>query len=153
MPNDEKIQSCNTAKLNLPALKDRARKSHFFGDLNNNLLSVGQLYDAGYNVRFDKHKATVHNNAEIFLTAKCGHSHGLWRSPLTDNIAKTNNIETTAHCNNAQIHVMSTKCYLQRHTKNDKSPTVCSNNVQDYTNIKDAISYLQGATSKQHSYK
>jgi hypothetical protein len=29
--------------------------------------------------------------------------------------------------------------------KKDKSPTACCNNVQDYTNIKDAISYLQGA--------
>jgi hypothetical protein len=113
---------------------------HVFGDLNNNLLSVGQLCDAGCDVKFDTHKATVHAKTEIVLTAKCDHSNGLWRAPLT------NNIVTTAHCNHTQTNVMDTKCYLQRYTKNNKSPTACCNNVQDYTNNKYAISYLQGAT-------
>jgi hypothetical protein len=123
MPNDETIQSCNTSKQNLPTLNKQARKAHVFGDLNNNLLSVGQLCGAGYNVKFDKHKATMHNNTEIVLTAKHDHSNGLWRSPLT------NNIGTTAHFNHSQTNVMDTKCYLQRYTKNKKSPTACCNNV------------------------
>jgi hypothetical protein len=113
MPNYETIQSCNTAKLNLPTLNAQARKMHVFGDPNNNLLSLGQLYDAGYDVKFDKHKAMVHNNAEIVLTEKHDDSNGLWRSPLTNNISKTNNIGTTAHCNHAHSNVMNTKCYLQ----------------------------------------
>jgi hypothetical protein len=71
MPNNETILSCNKAKLNLPMLNEQARKAHL-------KLSVGQLCDAGYDVKFNKHKATVHNNNNIVLTV-----NGLWRPPLT----------------------------------------------------------------------
>jgi hypothetical protein len=145
MPNNEMILSCNTAKLNLPMLNEQERKVHVFRDLNNNLLSVGQLCDARYDVKFTKHKATVHNNNNILLTAKRDHTNGLWRSPLTEYTSKINNVGTTAHCNHTQNHRNNTNSYLQQHTKLDKSHTACFNNVQDYTNIQDAISYLQAA--------
>jgi hypothetical protein len=81
MPNDETNISCNTAKLNLPTLNEQARKAHVFEDLNNNLIYVGQLCSIGYNVNFDKHKAT---NGTQKYTTKCDHSNGLWRAPLAD---------------------------------------------------------------------
>jgi hypothetical protein len=145
MPNDETIMSCNTVKLNLPMLNKQARKAHVFRELNNNLLSVGQLCDAGYNVKFDKQKATVHNKNEILFTAKCDHSNGLWRLPLTDCTANIINTTNAPQCNHAKIHKSNTKRYLQRYTAVNKSITAFCNNVQDYTSIQDAISYLQAA--------
>jgi hypothetical protein len=97
IPNNETILSCNTAKLNLPMLNEQARKAHVFEDLNKKLLSVGQLCDAGYDVKFTKHKATVHINNNIGLTAKRDHTNGLWRSPLTEYTSKINNVGTTTH--------------------------------------------------------
>jgi hypothetical protein len=81
MANDETLQSCNTAKLNLSTMKEQARKSHVFGDLNNNLLSVGQLCDSGYDVKFDKHKATVQTTLissslqNVTTQMGCGNPH------------------------------------------------------------------------------
>jgi hypothetical protein len=127
MPNNEKILSCNTAKLNLPMLNEQTRKAHVFGDLNNNLLSVGQLYDDGYDVKFNKHKAPVHYSNNIVLTAKRDHTNGLWRSPLTEYTIKINNVGMTAHCNHAQNHRNNTNIYLQRHTKMDQYDWVMQN--------------------------
>jgi hypothetical protein len=143
MLNNETILSCNTAKLNLPILNEQARKAHVFEDLNKNLLSVGQLCDAEYDVKFTKHKEILHSNNNIVLTAKRDHTNGLWRSPLTEYTRKINNLGTTAHCNHSQNHCNNTNSYLQRYTKVEKSHTACCNNLQDYTNIQDAISYLQ----------
>jgi hypothetical protein len=90
MPNNETILSYNTAKLHLPTLNAQARKSHVFKGLNNNLLYVGQLCDAGYNVNLE---ATVHEKSNIIITAKRDHSNGLWRAPLTDHMHKHNNVQ------------------------------------------------------------
>jgi hypothetical protein len=92
MPNNETILSCNTAKINLQMLNEQAMKVHVFEDLNNNLLSVGQLFDAGYDVKFNKYKATLHNSNNIFLSAKRDHTNGLWRSTLTEYTSKINNV-------------------------------------------------------------
>jgi hypothetical protein len=147
MPNNKKILSCNTVKLNLPMINEQARKAYVFGDLNNNLLSVGQLCVTGYDVKFTKHKATVHNNTNIVLTEKRDHTNGLWRSPLADYTIKINNVGMTSHCNHAQNHPNNTNSYLQRYTKVHKSHAACCKNVQDYTNIQDAISYLQATAN------
>jgi hypothetical protein len=101
MPNNKTILACNTSKLNLPMLNEQARKAHVFGDLNNNILLVGQLCDAGYDVKFTKHKATLHNNNNIVLTTKRDHTNGQWRSPLTEYTSKINNLGATSHCNHA----------------------------------------------------
>jgi hypothetical protein len=146
MPNNETILSCNTAKLHLPTLNEQARKAHVFEDLHNNLISVGQLCDAGYNINFNKHKAAVHENTNVVITAKRDHSNGLWRAPIMDHMLKHNNVQPMAHCIHAQTSTNYIKCYLQWYETKNKSFTVCCQNVQDYTNIKDVISYLQGTT-------
>jgi hypothetical protein len=122
MPNNETILSYNSAKLNLPMPNEQARKAHAFGDLNNNLLSVGQLCDAGYDVKFTK-QGNRHNNNNIVLTAKRDHTNGMWRSPLTGYTIKINNVGTTPPCNHAQNHRNNTNSYLQRYMKVDKSHT------------------------------
>jgi hypothetical protein len=78
MPNNEKNLSYNTATLNVPTLNEQARNVHVCGDLNNKLLSVGQLCNDWYNVNFNKHKTTVHDNANVILVAKRDFSNGVW---------------------------------------------------------------------------
>jgi hypothetical protein len=56
-------------------LNEQARKAHVFENLNNNLISVGQLCDVRYNSKFTKHKATVHSNNNIVPTAKRDHTN------------------------------------------------------------------------------
>jgi hypothetical protein len=144
IPNDETILYCNTAKLHLPTLNEQSRESHVSKDLNNNLLLVGQLCDDGYNIKFNKHKATVHKKSNIILTAKRDHSNGLWSAPLTDHTPEHNNVQPTAQCILAQSSTTSTKCYLRQYDNKNKSYMVCCHNIQDYTNITYVVSYLQG---------
>jgi hypothetical protein len=93
MPKNVTIFSCNTAKLNMPTLIEQARKGHVSEALNNNLLSAGKLCDAGYHVNLEKHKATVHENDSIIITAKHDHSNRFLCAPLMDHTLKQNNVQ------------------------------------------------------------
>jgi hypothetical protein len=53
-------------------------------------------------------------------------------------------VQPAAHCNQAQSSTADTKYYLQRYETKKNHPWRA--NVQDYTNIQDVISYLQGTT-------
>jgi hypothetical protein len=82
LPNNATIKSSGTGTLCLPELNEAANKINTFNNLNENLMSVGQLCDAGYDVQFDKDKAIVNNKENIIFTAPRYHKNGLWRAPL-----------------------------------------------------------------------
>jgi hypothetical protein len=137
-PNNATIKSSGTGTLCLPELNLAATKNHTFNNLNKNLMSVGQLCDAGYDVHFDKDKAIVNNKENIILTAPRDHKNGLWQAPLVT----TNNEMRKATCNMTTHHDNTTSTYLRKH---DNINSAYCSNVQDHTDIKDAINYLQGA--------
>jgi hypothetical protein len=139
LPKNATIKSSGTCTLCLPELNEAAKKVYTFNNLNENLISVGKLCDAGYDVHFDKDKAIVNNKENIILTAPRDHKNGLWRAPLVT----TNNEMRKATCNMANHHDNTTSTYLSKH--DNRNSAYCSN-VQDHTNIKDAINYLQGTT-------
>jgi hypothetical protein len=111
LPNNATIKSSGTGTLCLPELNEAATKNHTFNNINENLMSVGQLCDTGCDVHFDKDKAIVNNKENIILTAPRDHKNGLWRSPLV----KTNNEMIKATCNMANHHDNTTSTYLSKH--------------------------------------
>jgi hypothetical protein len=134
LPNNATIKST----LCLPELNEAAKKVHTFNNLNENMMSVRQLCDAGYDVHFDKDQAIVNNKENIILTVPRDHKNGLWQAPLVT----ANNEMRKAMCNMANHHDNTTSTYLSKH--DNRNSAYCSN-VQDHINIKDEINYLQGA--------
>jgi hypothetical protein len=70
LPNSATIKSNGTGKLLLPNLNKAAKKVHAFQDLNESLMYVGQLFDAGYKVHFDSDKGTVNGKEKKSASVK-----------------------------------------------------------------------------------
>ena len=63
LPNGQCMRSSKVTNLNIPNSSKTGNQAHLFHDLTSrNLLSVGQLYDDGYNVIFTKNKVTFSKN-------------------------------------------------------------------------------------------
>jgi hypothetical protein len=63
LPNGATMKSSHTADLDIPELNTAASKAHVFpGMAHHSLLSVGQLYDEGYIVTFQRDTVTICNS-------------------------------------------------------------------------------------------
>jgi hypothetical protein len=79
------MKSSHTADLDIHKLNAAASKAHVFpGMANHSLLSVGQLYDEGYRVTFQRDAVTICNsdNSQL-LSGPRDETTGLWRINLT----------------------------------------------------------------------
>jgi hypothetical protein len=78
-PNGAIITSTHVAELNLPSLPPSARTVHVVPELSGtSLLSVGQLCDAGCDVKFSQTGATITHNDNIVLTGTRTSETRLW---------------------------------------------------------------------------
>jgi hypothetical protein len=89
LPNGTTMKSSHTANLDIPELNAAASKSHVFpGMAHHSLLSVGQLYDEGYIITFQKDTVTICNSeSSKLLSGPRDETTGLWRI----NLKPTNN--------------------------------------------------------------
>jgi hypothetical protein len=78
------MNSSHTADLDIPELNAAASKSHVFpGMAHHSLLSVGQLYDEGYKVTFQRDTVTICNSENSkLLSGPRDETTGLWRINL-----------------------------------------------------------------------
>ncbi|GAX19836.1 hypothetical protein FisN_11Lu298 [Fistulifera solaris] len=84
IPDGSTLTSTHEGVLDFPGLAPAAWHVHIFPELHQcSLLSIGQLCDAGYTVRFDATTMTVHDSlSNIVLTGHRDHCTGLWHVPV-----------------------------------------------------------------------
>jgi hypothetical protein len=84
LPNGATVESSHTADLDIPELNAAASKAHVFpGMAHHSLLSVGQLYDEGYIVTFQRDTVTICNSKNSkLLSGPRDDTTGLWRINL-----------------------------------------------------------------------
>jgi hypothetical protein len=80
LPNGATMESSHTADLDIPGLKAAASKAHVFpGMAHHSLLSVGQLYDEGYILTFQRDTVTIYNSeSSKLLSVPRDITTGLW---------------------------------------------------------------------------
>ena len=79
LPNHSTIKSTHKAKLNLPQLSDQATSTHLFPSLaSGNLLSVGQLCDAGCTATFTKSSAVISHRGQPIIQGSRHPTTKLW---------------------------------------------------------------------------
>ncbi|GAX14227.1 hypothetical protein FisN_1Hu418 [Fistulifera solaris] len=84
IPDGSTLTSTHEGILDFPGLAPAARHVHIFPELHQcSLLSIGQLCDAGYHVRFDATTMAVHDSLDnIVLTGHRDRGTGLWHVPI-----------------------------------------------------------------------
>ena len=84
-PNGSVMTSTHQAELAIPGLPPQARTAHVLPDLKSGpLLSIGQLCDAGCDVRFDRGTVTVSHGHRTVLTGSRTADTKLWQIPLPE---------------------------------------------------------------------
>ena len=82
LPNGGTITSTSTGTLNFSTLSDAANKAHILPQLHHNLLSVGQLCDAGMTAVFSQHEVLIKKEEKIVMKGTRQHNNGLWTTDL-----------------------------------------------------------------------
>jgi hypothetical protein len=83
--------------LLLPQLPLAVTKAHIIPDLaTSSLLSVGQLVDANFSVKFDRTSVEVLHNHKRILEGVRNERNGLWTVDLQDKNSHSDKDETTA---------------------------------------------------------
>jgi hypothetical protein len=107
-PNGSVMYSTHTAELDLPQLPFPARQVHIVPALAyHSLISIGQLCDAGCDVTFDAHSATVRYNKQIVLTGQRTATTKLWHLQLPATVTNTNDNDPPNENNTANSAVGS----------------------------------------------
>ena len=85
LPNGQQLKSNNVAcELNLPQVPEQGRQAHLLpGITHSSLISIGQLFDAGFQATFDQTSVNITNHGDTILTGHPDFTTGLWRIPLT----------------------------------------------------------------------
>ena len=79
LPNGGLMSSTETTNLNIPGSTTQGQKAHIFNELQSgNLLSVGQLCDDGYEVKFTKEQVNFCKNNKTCFTGKRNEENGMW---------------------------------------------------------------------------
>ena len=84
IPDGTTLLSTHEGLLDFPLLSPAARLVHIFPDLHHcSLLSIGQLCDSGYEVRFDAATMRVYDSHNTtLLSGTRSHDTGLWHVPM-----------------------------------------------------------------------
>ena len=84
LPNGKQIVSIHEAELDIPMLLPAAQHVHLVPGLQNcSLLSIGQLCDSGYEVKFTSTHMTVLLDDQCILQGHCSASTKLWHVSST----------------------------------------------------------------------
>ena len=79
LPKGSLMSSTEATNLNIPGSTTQGQKAHIFNDLQSgNLLSVGQLCDDGYEIKFTKDQVQFCKNNETCFTGKRNAENGMW---------------------------------------------------------------------------
>ena len=91
-PDGSFIYSTHTAELDTPLLPKKAREAHLFPNLEQGLISIGQLCDSGCEVLFEATSAEVHFEDNIILVGHRSQRTRLWHLNLASTpIEQSNN--------------------------------------------------------------
>jgi hypothetical protein len=104
------MESSHTADLDIPKLNAAASKAHVFpGMAHHSVLSVGQLFDEGYIVTFQRDTVTICNSVNSkLLSGPRDDTTGLWRinlkqtnkhipNPIANNVYELRNTGALVH--------------------------------------------------------
>lgn len=110
MPDGDKLTSTHEALINLPPLNRAARRAHIVPGLSHcNLLSVGQLCDAGYTVTFDAQFVYISDpNETILQGSRCELTGLYYLNPSPFRKTTPHDESTHNHASNAAIGAPST---------------------------------------------
>ena len=82
LPNGDTLSSHLQGILQYPNLSPEATTAHILPNLQHNLLSVGQLCDAGLTALFSKNKVVIQRDNQTIIEGQRNHQNGLWMTEL-----------------------------------------------------------------------
>jgi len=83
LPNGNIMSSSGATHLNIPGSTKQGQKAHIFNELQSgNLLSVGQLCDDGYEIKFTKDSVNFCKNNSICFTGQRNKTNGMWMTKI-----------------------------------------------------------------------
>jgi hypothetical protein len=120
------MESSHTADLDIPKLNAAESKAHVFpGMSHHSLLSVGQLFDRGYIVTFQRTTVTIFNSKHSkLLSGPRDETTGLWRinlkhtdkhitDPIANNVYELRNTGALVHYLHKALFIQTKEAMLQ----------------------------------------